>query len=52
MPKELFNKKDLDRALTRMAHEIIEKNKEQIKKQVIAEDIVFKADAPLTIDKV
>jgi pyrimidine operon attenuation protein/uracil phosphoribosyltransferase len=27
MPKELFNKKDLDRALTRMAHEIIEKNK-------------------------
>jgi pyrimidine operon attenuation protein/uracil phosphoribosyltransferase len=27
MPKELFNKKDIDRALTRMAHEIIEKNK-------------------------
>lgn len=32
--------------------EIVEKNKEQIKKQVIAEDVVFKADAPLTIDKV
>jgi len=32
--------------------DIVEKNKEQIKKQVIAEDIVFKADAPLTIDKV
>lgn len=27
MPKELLNKKDVDRALTRMAHEIIEKNK-------------------------
>lgn len=27
MPKELMNKKDIDRALTRMAHEIIEKNK-------------------------
>jgi pyrimidine operon attenuation protein/uracil phosphoribosyltransferase len=27
MPKELSNKKDIDRALTRMAHEIIEKNK-------------------------
>lgn len=27
MPKELMNKQDLDRALTRMAHEIIEKNK-------------------------
>ena len=27
MPKELLNKKDIDRALTRMAHEIIEKNK-------------------------
>ena len=27
MSKELFNKKDMDRALTRMAHEIIEKNK-------------------------
>jgi pyrimidine operon attenuation protein/uracil phosphoribosyltransferase len=27
MPKELLSKKDLDRALTRMAHEIIEKNK-------------------------
>jgi pyrimidine operon attenuation protein / uracil phosphoribosyltransferase len=27
MPKELMNKKDLERALTRMAHEIIEKNK-------------------------
>jgi pyrimidine operon attenuation protein/uracil phosphoribosyltransferase len=27
MPKELLNKKDMDRALTRMAHEIIEKNK-------------------------
>ena len=27
MSKELMNKQDLDRALTRMAHEIIEKNK-------------------------
>jgi len=27
MPKELLNKKDMDRALTRMSHEIIEKNK-------------------------
>ena len=27
MPKELLNKTDIDRALTRMAHEIIEKNK-------------------------
>lgn len=27
MAKELFNKMDIDRALTRMAHEIIEKNK-------------------------
>ena len=27
MPKELMNKQDIDRALTRMAHEIIEKNK-------------------------
>lgn len=27
MPKELMNKKDIDRALTRIAHEIIEKNK-------------------------
>jgi pyrimidine operon attenuation protein/uracil phosphoribosyltransferase len=27
MHKELMNKKDIDRALTRMAHEIIEKNK-------------------------
>jgi pyrimidine operon attenuation protein/uracil phosphoribosyltransferase len=27
MPKELLSKKDLERALTRMAHEIIEKNK-------------------------
>lgn len=27
MPKELMNKKDIDRTLTRMAHEIIEKNK-------------------------
>jgi pyrimidine operon attenuation protein/uracil phosphoribosyltransferase len=27
MSKELMNKKDLERALTRMAHEIIEKNK-------------------------
>lgn len=27
MPKELMNKKDIDRALMRMAHEIIEKNK-------------------------
>ena len=27
MPKELLNKKDIDRALTRMSHEIIEKNK-------------------------
>lgn len=27
MPKELMNKKDIDRALTRMTHEIIEKNK-------------------------
>ena len=27
MSKELMNKKDIDRALTRMAHEIIEKNK-------------------------
>ena len=27
MPKELLNKKDIDRALTRMAHEIIERNK-------------------------
>jgi pyrimidine operon attenuation protein/uracil phosphoribosyltransferase len=27
MPKELLNKKDIDRAVTRMAHEIIEKNK-------------------------
>lgn len=27
MSKELMNKKDMDRALTRMAHEIIEKNK-------------------------
>jgi len=27
MPKEFFNKKDIDRALTRMAHEITEKNK-------------------------
>jgi pyrimidine operon attenuation protein/uracil phosphoribosyltransferase len=27
MPKELMNKKDIDRALTRISHEIIEKNK-------------------------
>jgi pyrimidine operon attenuation protein/uracil phosphoribosyltransferase len=27
MPKELMNKKDIERALTRIAHEIIEKNK-------------------------
>jgi len=27
MSKELMNKKDIDRALTRMAHEIVEKNK-------------------------
>ncbi|MEW6214482.1 MAG: bifunctional pyr operon transcriptional regulator/uracil phosphoribosyltransferase PyrR [Nitrospirota bacterium] len=27
MPKELMNKKDIDRALTRIAHEIIERNK-------------------------
>ena len=27
MPKELMNKKDIDRALIRIAHEIIEKNK-------------------------
>ena len=27
MPKELMNKKDIDRAITRMAHEIIEKNR-------------------------
>jgi pyrimidine operon attenuation protein/uracil phosphoribosyltransferase len=27
MPKELLSKKDLERALTRMAHEIIERNK-------------------------
>ena len=27
MPKELLSKKDIDRALTRMAHEVIEKNK-------------------------
>jgi pyrimidine operon attenuation protein/uracil phosphoribosyltransferase len=27
MPKELLNKNDIDRALTRIAHEIIEKNK-------------------------
>ena len=27
MTKELLSKKDIDRALTRMAHEIIEKNK-------------------------
>ncbi len=27
MPKELMNKKDIDRALMRMAHEIIEKNR-------------------------
>jgi pyrimidine operon attenuation protein/uracil phosphoribosyltransferase len=27
MPKELLSKKDMDRALTRMAHEVIEKNK-------------------------
>jgi pyrimidine operon attenuation protein/uracil phosphoribosyltransferase len=27
MPKELMNKKDIDRALMRMSHEIIEKNK-------------------------
>jgi len=27
MPKELMNNKDIDRAITRMAHEIIEKNK-------------------------
>ena len=27
MSKELMNKTDIDRALTRMAHEIIEKNK-------------------------
>ncbi len=27
MPKELLSKKDMDRALTRMAHEAIEKNK-------------------------
>ena len=27
MPKELMNKKDIDRAVTRMAHEILEKNK-------------------------
>jgi pyrimidine operon attenuation protein / uracil phosphoribosyltransferase len=27
MPKELMNKEDIDRALTRMAHEIIERNK-------------------------
>ena len=27
MPKEIMNKKDIDRALTRIAHEIIEKNK-------------------------
>ncbi|MEW6163064.1 MAG: bifunctional pyr operon transcriptional regulator/uracil phosphoribosyltransferase PyrR [Nitrospirota bacterium] len=27
MPKELFDRKDIDRALNRMAHEIIEKNK-------------------------
>jgi pyrimidine operon attenuation protein / uracil phosphoribosyltransferase len=27
MPKELMNKKDIDRAITRMAHEILEKNK-------------------------
>ncbi len=27
MPKELMNKNDIDRALTRIAHEIIEKNK-------------------------
>jgi len=27
MPKELLSKKDIDRALTRMSHEIIEKNK-------------------------
>jgi pyrimidine operon attenuation protein/uracil phosphoribosyltransferase len=27
MPKELLSKKDMDRALTRMSHEIIEKNK-------------------------
>lgn len=27
MPKELLDKKDIERAITRMAHEIIEKNK-------------------------
>ncbi|HMK49891.1 MAG TPA: bifunctional pyr operon transcriptional regulator/uracil phosphoribosyltransferase PyrR [Thermodesulfovibrionales bacterium] len=27
MPKELMNKQDIDRAVTRMAHEILEKNK-------------------------
>ncbi len=27
MPKELMNNKDIDRAITRMAHEILEKNK-------------------------
>ncbi|MFA6053762.1 MAG: bifunctional pyr operon transcriptional regulator/uracil phosphoribosyltransferase PyrR [Thermodesulfovibrionales bacterium] len=27
MPKELMNKKNIDRAITRMAHEILEKNK-------------------------
>ena len=27
MSKELMNKKDIDRAVTRMAHEILEKNK-------------------------
>jgi pyrimidine operon attenuation protein/uracil phosphoribosyltransferase len=27
MPKELMNKKDIDRALTRIAHEILEKNR-------------------------
>jgi len=28
MPKDLFDKKDIDRVITRMAHEIIEKNKD------------------------
>jgi len=32
--------------------ELVEKNKEQIKKQVIAKDMIFREGKPLTIDKV
>jgi len=40
MSKELMNKQDIDRALMRMAHEIIEKNKGIEKKQLSREEFL------------